>query len=87
MLIVYVVMYTPPADLEERCYEGNGVDYRGTISTTLSGAHCLPWSSELLHTELSLANADTAALLANVESTMQLGLGDHAFCRYGGISV
>nr|XP_023665196.1 hepatocyte growth factor activator isoform X2 [Paramormyrops kingsleyae] len=68
-------------NLEERCYEGNGVDYRGTARTTLSGAHCLPWSSELLHTELSLTNAETAALLANVESTMELGLGDHAFCR------
>ncbi|KAJ8416473.1 hypothetical protein AAFF_G00357610 [Aldrovandia affinis] len=59
---------TPNAE----CYENNATDYRGTVSTTLSGARCLPWNSDLLNDELHLDNVDNPALL---------GLGEHAFCR------
>lgn len=57
---------------EERCYKESGVQYRGTANITLSGAHCLPWSSDLLYNELS---PDT------LHDASQRGLGDHAFCR------
>ncbi|KAK3523466.1 hypothetical protein QTP86_033597, partial [Hemibagrus guttatus] len=57
---------------EEKCYKDSGVHYRGTVNTTLSGAPCLPWSSDLMYNELSV---DT------VHDASQRGLGDHAFCR------
>lgn len=57
---------------DEKCYKDSGVHYRGTVNTTLSGAACLPWSSDLMYNELSV---DT------VHDASQRGLGDHAFCR------
>uniref|UniRef100_A0A3B4BDH2 Kringle domain-containing protein n=1 Tax=Periophthalmus magnuspinnatus TaxID=409849 RepID=A0A3B4BDH2_9GOBI len=30
------------------CYSGRGAGYRGLGGTTLSGAPCLPWDSDLL---------------------------------------
>ncbi|KAL6466613.1 hypothetical protein MHYP_G00244170 [Metynnis hypsauchen] len=57
---------------EQKCYRDNGVLYRGTANTTVSGASCLPWNSDLLFDELTV---DT------VHSTTLTGLGDHSFCR------
>ncbi|XP_036439056.1 hepatocyte growth factor activator isoform X3 [Colossoma macropomum] len=57
---------------EQKCYRDNGVLYRGTANTTVSGASCLPWNSDLLYDELTV---DT------VHSTSLTGLGDHSFCR------
>ncbi|KAI5087956.1 hepatocyte growth factor activator-like [Silurus meridionalis] len=57
---------------EDKCYKDSGVQYRGTVAVTLSGAPCLPWSSDLMYNELSLNTVHDAS---------QRGLGDHAFCR------
>ncbi|KAF4071452.1 hypothetical protein AMELA_G00273420 [Ameiurus melas] len=57
---------------EEKCYKDRGVQYRGTANVTLSGAPCLPWSSDLMYNELS---PDT------VHDASQRGLSDHSFCR------
>ncbi|XP_076850045.1 hepatocyte growth factor activator serine proteases-like [Brachyhypopomus gauderio] len=57
---------------EEKCYKGSGEHYRGVANTTLSGAPCLPWNSDLLYDEISV---DT------MYSTSFKGLGDHSFCR------
>ncbi|TSY83944.1 Protein Dok-7 [Bagarius yarrelli] len=57
---------------DEKCYKESGVQYRGTANTTLSGAPCLPWSSDLMYNELSVDTVNDAS---------QRGLGDHAFCR------
>ncbi|XP_059589410.1 coagulation factor XII, partial [Alligator mississippiensis] len=62
----------PAPDLGQACYSGNGAGYRGTAGTTLSGAPCLRWDSDLLSHELSSSAVGAAALL---------GLGGHAFCR------
>ncbi|KAF5901913.1 hepatocyte growth factor activator, partial [Clarias magur] len=57
---------------EENCYKDSGAEYRGTTNVTLSGAPCLPWSSDLMYNELSVDTVHDASLR---------GLGDHAFCR------
>ncbi|XP_005408819.1 PREDICTED: hepatocyte growth factor activator isoform X2 [Chinchilla lanigera] len=56
----------------ERCFVGNGTEYRGVASTAASGLGCLAWNSDLLYQELHVDSVDAAALL---------GLGPHAFCR------
>ncbi|XP_012928597.1 hepatocyte growth factor activator isoform X3 [Heterocephalus glaber] len=56
----------------ERCFMGNGTEYRGVASTAASGLGCLAWNSDLLYQELHVDSVGTAALL---------GLGPHAFCR------
>ncbi|KAM6150829.1 hepatocyte growth factor activator [Erethizon dorsatum] len=56
----------------QRCFVGNGTEYRGVASTAASGLGCLAWNSDLLYQELHVDSVDTAALL---------GLGPHAFCR------
>ncbi|XP_010640070.1 hepatocyte growth factor activator [Fukomys damarensis] len=56
----------------ERCFTGNGTEYRGVASTAASGLGCLAWNSDLLYQELHVDSVGTAALL---------GLGPHAFCR------
>ncbi|CAI5783566.1 hepatocyte growth factor activator [Podarcis lilfordi] len=56
----------------QRCYSGNGTDYRGIEKKTISGDNCLPWNSDLLYQEL---HADI------VENPVQLGLGPHSYCR------
>ncbi|XP_062864414.1 hepatocyte growth factor activator, partial [Trichomycterus rosablanca] len=58
--------------LAERCYEDTGVHYRGTANTTISGALCLPWNSDMMYNELTVDTVNGALLK---------GLGDHAFCR------
>ncbi|XP_075399728.1 hepatocyte growth factor activator serine protease [Tenrec ecaudatus] len=56
----------------QRCFQGNGTEYRGLASTTTSGLSCLAWNSDLLYQELHVDSVGTAALL---------GLGPHAYCR------
>ncbi|XP_006897052.1 PREDICTED: tissue-type plasminogen activator [Elephantulus edwardii] len=54
------------------CYSGNGFDYRGTHSLTVSGTTCLQWNSMILMSKFYTAwksNAQT------------LGLGKHNYCR------
>uniref|UniRef100_A0AAV2KSB6 trypsin n=1 Tax=Knipowitschia caucasica TaxID=637954 RepID=A0AAV2KSB6_KNICA len=64
----------PNCSLEPRteCFSGRGVSYRGVGGTTLSGARCLPWDSDLLYNELHVGN---------VVASPQRGLGGHAYCR------
>ncbi|XP_068164490.1 hepatocyte growth factor activator [Antennarius striatus] len=57
---------------EAECYNGRGTGYRGVGGTTLSGAPCLPWDSELMYNELHVGTVGAAP---------RRGLGDHAFCR------
>ncbi|KAM6221809.1 hepatocyte growth factor activator [Rhynchocyon petersi] len=56
----------------QRCFVGNGTEYRGVASTAASGLSCLAWNSDLLYQELHVDSVGTAALL---------GLGPHAYCR------
>nr|XP_021499373.1 hepatocyte growth factor activator isoform X3 [Meriones unguiculatus] len=56
----------------ERCFLGNGTEYRGIASTAASGLSCLAWNSDLLYQELHVDSVGAAALL---------GLGPHAYCR------
>ncbi|XP_017583191.1 hepatocyte growth factor activator isoform X2 [Corvus cornix cornix] len=56
----------------QRCYTGNGTDYRGTAKTTISGHSCLPWNSDLLYQELHVDSIGKA---------VQLGLGPFPYCR------
>lgn len=56
----------------QRCFVGNGTDYRGVASTAASGLSCLAWNSDLLYQELHVDSVGAAALL---------GLGPHAYCR------
>lgn len=62
-------LLTVPA---ERCFLGNGTEYRGVASTAASGLGCLAWNSDLLYQELHVDSVGAAALL---------GLGPHAYCR------
>nr|XP_015802394.2 hepatocyte growth factor activator [Nothobranchius furzeri] len=57
---------------DTECYKGRGTGYRGAVSTTMSGARCLPWDSHLLYDELHVGT---------VASWVTKGLGEHAFCR------
>ncbi|XP_045145431.1 hepatocyte growth factor activator isoform X4 [Echinops telfairi] len=56
----------------QRCFQGNGTEYRGLASTTASGLSCLAWNSDLLFQELHVDSVSAAAFL---------GLGPHAYCR------
>ncbi|XP_049646023.1 hepatocyte growth factor activator [Suncus etruscus] len=56
----------------QRCFLGNGADYRGVAGTAASGLRCLAWDSDLLHQELSAAAVGDAQLR---------GLGPHSYCR------
>ncbi|KAM9238037.1 hepatocyte growth factor activator [Dugong dugon] len=56
----------------QRCFVGNGTQYRGVASTAASGLACLAWNSDLLYQELHVDSVGAAALL---------GLGPHAYCR------
>ncbi|CAJ1086238.1 hepatocyte growth factor activator isoform X2 [Xyrichtys novacula] len=57
---------------ETECYNSRGRDYRGLVNTTVSGAHCLPWNSDLLYDELHVGTLGSSPLK---------GLGEHAYCR------
>ncbi|GAA6216291.1 hepatocyte growth factor activator isoform X1 [Lates japonicus] len=57
---------------EAECYNSRGRGYRGLASTTVSGARCLPWNSDLLHDELHVGTVVASPLK---------GLGEHAYCR------
>lgn len=56
----------------QRCFKGDGTEYRGVSSTAASGLSCLAWNSDLLYQELHVDSVGAAALL---------GLGPHAYCR------
>uniref|UniRef100_A0A3Q3WMP5 Kringle domain-containing protein n=1 Tax=Mola mola TaxID=94237 RepID=A0A3Q3WMP5_MOLML len=58
--------------LETECYNSRGTDYRGLVGTTVSGARCLPWNSDLLYDELHVGTVVASPLR---------GLGGHAYCR------
>ncbi|KAM6908936.1 hepatocyte growth factor activator [Xenentodon cancila] len=57
---------------ETACYNSRGAAYRGVVGTTVSGARCLPWNSDLLFDELHVGTVVASALR---------GLGEHAYCR------
>ncbi|XP_034531996.1 hepatocyte growth factor activator isoform X2 [Notolabrus celidotus] len=57
---------------ETECYNSKGRAYRGLVNTTVSGAHCLPWDSDLLYDELHVGT---------MASSPNKGLGEHAYCR------
>ncbi|XP_047428167.1 hepatocyte growth factor activator isoform X1 [Mugil cephalus] len=57
---------------ETECYNSRGTGYRGVAATTMSGARCLPWNSDLLFDELHVGTVVASPLR---------GLGEHAFCR------
>ncbi|XP_072232860.1 hepatocyte growth factor activator [Leuresthes tenuis] len=57
---------------ETECYNSRGTGYRGAVGTTVSGARCLPWNSDLLFDELHVGTVAASALR---------GLGEHAYCR------
>ncbi|RXN00731.1 Urokinase-type plasminogen activator [Acipenser ruthenus] len=59
-------------DSRATCYNGNGADYRGTVSETESGNECLDWDYPLL--DFGYYSSEQAMLV-------QLGLGDHNYCR------
>ncbi|ELK03158.1 Coagulation factor XII [Pteropus alecto] len=56
-------------DIKASCYHGRGLSYRGTADTSLSGARCQPWASEVTYRNLT------------AEQALSWGLGHHAFCR------
>lgn len=60
------------AEPETECYSSRGTGYRGVVGTTVSGARCLPWNSDLLFDELHVGTVAASPLR---------GLGEHAFCR------
>ncbi|XP_078132006.1 hepatocyte growth factor activator serine protease isoform X1 [Sander vitreus] len=57
---------------ETECYNSRGTDYRGLVGTTVSGARCVAWNSDLLYDELHVGTVDASSLR---------GLGEHAYCR------
>uniref|UniRef100_A0A8D0HAS4 Plasminogen activator n=1 Tax=Sphenodon punctatus TaxID=8508 RepID=A0A8D0HAS4_SPHPU len=63
---------TPVRDTEVLCYQDTGAAYRGTWSTTVTGAECLNWNSNSLAQKRYNARRGDAA---------QLGLGNHNYCR------
>lgn len=60
------------AEPETECYNSRGTGYRGVAGTTVSGARCLPWDSDLLYDELHVGTVVASPLR---------GLGEHAYCR------
>lgn len=78
-LIAFYIFWNTGASLfcvssepETECYNSRGISYRGVVGTTVSGARCLPWNSDLLYNELHVGTVVTSRLR---------GLGNHSFCR------
>ncbi|XP_070621339.1 tissue-type plasminogen activator [Erythrolamprus reginae] len=59
-------------DTRTVCYQDTGDTYRGTWSTTESGAECVNWKTKALRFKQFKADRPDA---------LQLGLGDHNYCR------
>ncbi|KGL75997.1 Salivary plasminogen activator beta, partial [Tinamus guttatus] len=59
-------------DTAVKCYQDTGVTYRGTWSTTKSGAECLNWNTNGLRDWKYSGQREDAA---------ELGLGNHNYCR------
>ncbi|NP_001076238.1 tissue-type plasminogen activator precursor [Oryctolagus cuniculus] len=59
-------------DTRARCYEDRGIGYRGTWSTTESGAQCVNWNSSWLALKPYSGRKPNA---------LRLGLGNHNYCR------
>ncbi|KAK1166492.1 tissue-type plasminogen activator-like [Acipenser oxyrinchus oxyrinchus] len=53
------------------CYNGNGADYRGTVSKTESGNQCLDWDPLV----------DFCNYSSEQSMAVQFGLGNHNYCR------
>uniref|UniRef100_A0A670Z7J8 t-plasminogen activator n=1 Tax=Pseudonaja textilis TaxID=8673 RepID=A0A670Z7J8_PSETE len=62
----------PSSDTRAVCYQGGGDTYRGTWSTTESGAECVNWKTKALRFK---------GFHADRPDALQLGLGDHNYCR------
>uniref|UniRef100_A0A8C5WQT7 Plasminogen activator n=1 Tax=Laticauda laticaudata TaxID=8630 RepID=A0A8C5WQT7_LATLA len=59
-------------DTRAVCYQDRGDTYRGTWSTTESGAECVNWKTKALRFK---------GFHADRPDALQLGLGDHNYCR------
>ncbi|XP_058381280.1 tissue-type plasminogen activator [Diceros bicornis minor] len=59
-------------DASATCYKDQGVTYRGTWSTTESGAECVNWNSSVLALKPYNGRRPDA---------IKLGLGNHNYCR------
>lgn len=59
-------------DTRTKCYRDKGIGYRGTWSTSESGAECINWSSKWLAMKPYNGRRPNA---------LQLGLGNHNYCR------
>ncbi|XP_074855561.1 urokinase-type plasminogen activator [Carettochelys insculpta] len=59
-------------DTESQCYTENGQDYRGTASRNEKNEECLSWDFPSLKRR---------AYNAGLRNAMQLGLGQHNYCR------
>ncbi|ELW71416.1 Tissue-type plasminogen activator [Tupaia chinensis] len=59
-------------DTRATCYEGQGITYRGTWSSTNSGAECTNWNSSALTRKPYSARRPDAS---------KWGLGNHNYCR------
>ncbi|XP_048383016.1 hepatocyte growth factor activator-like [Stegostoma tigrinum] len=59
-------------DKNANCYKDNGMSYKGPEDESALGIECLPWNEDFLRERLNISN---------LESALQLGLGDHSYCR------
>ncbi|XP_074065123.1 tissue-type plasminogen activator isoform X2 [Macrotis lagotis] len=59
-------------DTDEICYEDLGLTYRGTWSTSESGAECVNWNKSELRSKQYNGHRSDA---------LKLGLGNHNYCR------
>lgn len=57
---------------KETCYTGNGIGYRGTGNTTVSGAPCLHWDSDIIEHEVSMYGGHRGKVH---------GIDSHPYCR------
>uniref|UniRef100_F6WLY7 Plasminogen activator n=1 Tax=Monodelphis domestica TaxID=13616 RepID=F6WLY7_MONDO len=59
-------------DSNSLCYEDSGFTYRGTWSTSESGAECVNWNMSAIHSKPYNGRRPDA---------LKLGLGNHNYCR------